>query len=257
MMTEDLNVTARGDVLCLAINRPRVRNALRRETYDALEQAVQTSTARCIVITGEGSAFCSGDDIQELMIPSGERAGMGPPRGKLTPAASVLAYTSTPVIAAVNGPAVGWGMELALLADVRIAGAAARFGEIFVRRGLSCDAPSLVRLTALVGRDWAARLLFTGDIIDAQAALRIGLVSEVTTDEDLLPAALDLASRIAASPPLAVRRMKEGLRKATEPDWEAVGRWVGASYDELFATEDHHEAVSAYLAKREVHFKGC
>ena len=141
-------------------------------------------------------------------------------------------------------------MELALLADLRVASERARFGELFVLRGLCCDVAGLGRLAGLVGRERAAELLFTGEIIDARRALEIGLVSRVVPHAELLPEALDLARRIAANPPLAVRRLKAGLREALDPDWHGLGEWVSRSLAELFRTEDHREGVRAFLEKR-------
>jgi enoyl-CoA hydratase len=161
-----------------------------------------------------------------------------------------------PVIAAVNGPAVGWGMELALLADVRVASERARFGELFVLRGLVSDVAGLGRLAGLVGRERAAELLFTGEVIDAAEAARIGLVSRVVPHEQLLPVAMELAGRIAANPPLAVQRAKAGLREALDPDWDALGAWVSASLADLFTTEDHREGARAFLEKRPPKFVG-
>jgi enoyl-CoA hydratase len=161
-----------------------------------------------------------------------------------------------PVIAAVNGAAVGWGMELAVLADIRVASERAKFGELFVKRGLCCDVAGLGRLASLVGREQAAELLFTGRVIDATEALRIGLVSRVVAHDALLPSALALAHEIADNPPLAVQRMKRGLREALDPDWASLGSWVSANLAELFRTSDHREGVAAFLEKREPVFRG-
>ena len=112
------------------------------------------------------------------------------------------------------------------------------------------------RLATIVGRDAAARLVFTGDVIDAGEALRIGLVSEVVQHDDLLPTALALAHKIAARPPLAVAALKEGMRSALDPDWHQLGAWVSSTLGELFQTEDHREGVKSFLEKREPHFVG-
>ncbi|MGZ4760096.1 MAG: enoyl-CoA hydratase/isomerase family protein, partial [Acidimicrobiales bacterium] len=160
------------------------------------------------------------------------------------------------VIAAVNGAAVGWGMELAVMADIRIASERARFGELFVKRGLNCDVAGLGRLAQLVGRETAAELLFTGRIIDAATARELHLVSRVVPHDELLPTALALADEIAANPPLAVQRIKEGLALALDPDWDEIGRWVSASLAELFQTEDHREGVASFLEKREPTYVG-
>ena len=249
----------------ITLDRPEARNALTWGMYADLERLVRdapTEGARCLIVTGADPAFCSGDDVRQVM--GGGAAGKAPladfgadartPR--LTPAADALLHTDLPVIAAVNGAAVGWGMELALMADIRIASDRARFGELFVLRGLVSDVAGLGRLAQLVGRERAAELLFTGDVIDAADAHAMRLVSRVVAHDDLLSTAHGLAARIAANPPLAVQRLKAGLRSAVDPDWGELGRWVSATLGELFQTEDHREGVRAFLDKRAPRFVG-
>lgn len=245
----------------ITLDRPEARNALTYGMYAELERLVRAAPSagvRCFLVTGADPAFCSGDDVRQVMG-SGEE-GKAPAvvdrTPRLTPAADALLHTDVPVVAAVNGPAVGWGMELALMADVRVASERARFGELFVLRGLVSDAPGLGRLAQLVGRERAAELLFTGDVIDAAEALRIGLVGRVVPHDELLPVARALATRIAANPPLAVQRLKAGLRRTLDPDWHELGAWVSASLAELFRTADHREGVRAFLEKRPPRFEG-
>jgi len=246
-----------GHVGIIRLNRPKARNALTYLTYRELEDAVRSTEARCLVITGVDPAFCSGDDVKQIMAgPDGPPAESLERTPRLTPAADALLSTNVPVIAAVNGAAVGWGMELALMADLRVASERAKFGELFVLRGLCCDVPGLGRLAQLVGREKATELLFTGDVIDAAEALRIGLVSRVAAHEDLMETALGLARRIAANPPLAVQRIKQGLRDALDPDWNALGEWVSRSLGTLFQTEDHKEGVRSFLEKRPARYLG-
>lgn len=246
-----------GDVGVITLARPGARNALTHRTYEELEEAVRGSNERCIVITGSDPAFCSGDDVKQIMVKDGaavaERLRAQP---RLTPAAATLLGTDIPVIAAVNGPAVGWGMELALMADLRIASERAAFGELFVKRGLCCDVAGLSRLAQLVGRESAAELLFTGRMVDAETALRLRLVSRVVPHLELMPAALALAHEIASNPPLAVKRLKAGLRLALDPDWQELGRWVSSSLADLFLTDDHQEGVRSFLEKRPPRFTG-
>jgi len=252
MSFEELDYEVRDQVGIITLNRPEARNALTFQTYAELERAVRETEARCLVITGTDPAFCSGDDVKKVMA-GGERPtveGTSLPR-RLTPAADALLHTDIPVIAAVNGAAVGWGMELALMADIRVASEKARFGELFVLRGLCCDAPGLGRLAQLVGREKAAEILFTGD-----EAKQIGLVSRVVPHADLMKTSLELAERIANNPPLAVQRIKAGLRIALDPDWSELGGWVSESLSELFRTEDHKEGVRAFLEKRPAHYLG-
>ena len=240
----------------ITINRPKARNALNWSAYAALESAVRDSTARCLIVTGTDPAFCSGDDVKQVM-----GGGDAPPistdhRPRLTPAADALLHTDIPVIAAVNGAAVGWGMELALFADIRVASEHAKFGELFVLRGLVSDVGGIGRLASLVGRERAAEMLLTGDVIDAAEALRIGMVGRVVPHGELMPTALGLAHRIAANPPLAVRALKRGLRRTVDPDWHELGEWVSTNLAELFRTEDHREGVRSFLEKRPPRFTG-
>src|SRR4051812_40248337 len=185
------DVEGKGGVITL--RRPEARNALTYTTYAELEDAVRSTSARCLVITGEDPAFCSGDDVKAIMAGGEKPPEPAPdaPRGpRLTPAAGALLYTDVPVVAAVNGAAVGWGMELSIMADLRVASEKAKFGELFVLRGLNCDVPGLGRLAQLVGREKAAELLFTGQVIDAQEALRIGLVGRVVPHDELMSSAM-------------------------------------------------------------------
>jgi enoyl-CoA hydratase/carnithine racemase len=250
-------------IATVTLDRPQVKNALNRELYDQLEQALRDAHSdpdvRCVVITGEGSAFCSGDDVKEIMLDPGTSAGIKrqrDPKPRPTPAAMAVLECDKPVIAAVNGAAVGWGMDLALFCDIRIASDRARFGELFIKRGLVSDLGGLWRLPQVVGPSKAAELLFTGDIIDAQEAERIGLVSRVVPHDELMPAALELARKIAANPPTAMRYMKQGLRMSTYGDAREIGAYVMQSLAYLFTTEDHREGALSFVEKRPPVFKG-
>ena len=172
------------------------------------------------------------------------------------PAAMAALECDKPVIAAVNGAAVGWGMELALYADIRIASERAKFAELFIKRGLVCDVGGFYRLPSIVGPAKAAELLFTGDVIDAEEAARIGLVREVAPHDELMERARALAARIAANPPLALRYMKEGLRRAAYGDPRELGGWAIEAIRRLMQTEDHKEGVASFLEKRPPVFQG-
>lgn len=256
-MPTELRYEEHDHVGVITLDRPEARNALTHTTYAELEDAVRSTTARCLVITGTDPAFCSGDDVKQVMAGAGDALASGLRRAPaLTPAADALLYTDVPVVAAVNGAAVGWGMELALMADLRVASERAKLGELFVHRGLCSDVPGIGRLAQLVGRERAAELLFTGRVVEASEARELGLVSRVVPHDQLMPTALELARAIAANPPLAVQRLKHGLRLALDPDWRELGAWVSQSLGELFQTADHREGVAAFLEKRPPRYEG-
>ncbi len=261
---QDVLYAVADHVATITLNRPHRRNALNYNAYDQLERAFRTATAdpevRCVVVTATDPAFCSGDDVGEIMAGPkafSSRAAEAPPvRHTPTPAAMAALECDKPVIAAVNGAAVGWGMELALFADIRICSDKARFAELFIKRGLVSDVGGFYRLPAIVGPAKAAELLFTGEVIDAAEALRIGLVSEVVPHADLMTRAYALAGKIACNPPLALRFMKEGLNRSAYGDPREIGAWAIETIRKLMKTEDHKEGVASFMEKREPVFTG-
>ena len=260
---ETLDCVIDAHVCTVTIDRPERRNALNRTAYAELEivfrEIQREPEVRAVVLTGRDPAFCSGEDVKEMMTgePAPESLSrLTAVRPAPTPAAAAVLDCDRPIIAAVNGAAVGWGMDLSLFADFRIASEHAKFGELFVKRGLVADLGGLLRLPRLVGPERAAELLFTGDVIDAATAERYGLVSDVVEHAELMPRARSLADRIAANPPLAVRHLKEGLRRSYWQDYEELGSWISQTLGVLFRTEDHREGVQSFLEKRPAVFKG-
>jgi enoyl-CoA hydratase/carnithine racemase len=249
-----------GGIATVTLNRPERRNALNRRAYAEVEAAFVHAGAaaevRCVLVTGADPAFCAGEDVKEMMTGEPRPAPEATRTFAPTPAAMAVLECAKPVIAAVNGSAVGWGMELALYADIRIASERASFAELFIKRGLVCDVGGFTRLPAIVGPAKAAELLMTGDPIDAAEALRIGLVSEVTAHAGLMGAARALAARIAVNPPLALIAMKEGLRRSAFPRDREIGAWAIETIYRLFATEDHREGVRSFLERRAPVFTG-
>ncbi len=249
-------------VATITLDRPHRRNALNPRAYAELEAAflhVQTDAqVRCVIVTGAEASFCSGEDVVEMLTGKGPAKSASAPRIRqaVTPAALAALNCDRPIIAAVNGPAVGWGMELALFADIRIAADTAKFAELFIKRGLIADIGGMWRLPAIVGPSKAAELLFTGDVIDAAEALRIGLVTKVVPFADLMAEANAMAARIAANPPLALRYMKEGLRRTSYGDPHDIGGWAIETIFKLMGTADHREGVASFLEKRAPVFRG-
>ena len=255
-------------VATVTLNRPDRMNAA---TFDLGEQllacvarAERDDDVRVVILTGAGKGFCAGDDVEAAWGDprmAETLAELGSVRPPLTPESSALLGATKPLIAAVNGVAIGIGVDLTICCDFRIASEAARFGLFYVKMGLMADVPSYWRLPQLVGYEKAAELLMTGELIDAAEALRIGLVSRVVPPDELLTAAGELARRIAAHPPLAVRHIKEGLRRGagrSYTDLADLGTFVGNGLARLFATTDQREGMSAFLAKpkRTAQFKG-
>lgn len=269
-----VSVRAVGDVLydvadhvaTITFNRPEKLNAATFDMAEELQAAFRDVDAddavRAVVVTGAGRAFCAGDDVEKAWGDPRMEATLrwlSDVRPGLTPEAAMFLECRKPTIAAVNGAAVGIGMDFALLCDLRLASEHAKFSQLFVKLGLMADTTGYWRLPQLVGYAKAAELLFTGDVIDALEAERIGLVSRVLPADDLLPAAHELAGRIAANPPQAVRFIKEGLRRAVgRPYGELaeVGSFVANGLAHLFTTEDHKEAATAFLEKRPATFTG-
>ncbi len=265
MTFNELIYQKKNHVAFITLNRPEARNALTMNTYQELETALTDADTdhdvRVVVITGAGKGFCSGDDVKQVMLdPDRQQKRKEHQKrqvsAKPTPAAALLMRMIKPVIAAVNGPAVGWGMDLALMCDIRIASKNASFGEIFVLRGLIPDIGGILCLPRLVGPSKAYELLFTGDVISAEKALEIGLVSQITPPEELIGAVTLLAEKIAGNPPLAVRRIKEGVRRGLGYNVDKLGEYITNSLSVLFETEDHTEGATAFVEKRKPVFKG-
>jgi 2-(1,2-epoxy-1,2-dihydrophenyl)acetyl-CoA isomerase len=250
----------RGPVALLTLNRPDTRNALSgEEVFAAFEQVFERlntdMTVRAAVLTGAGSAFCSGGNVAEMR----DRSGMfgGSPeqvaanyRAGIQRIPRAFQKLSVPIIAAVNGAAIGAGNDLACMCDIRIAASTARFAESFVKLGIVPGDGGCWFLPRVVGFSRAAELALTGDTIGADEALRIGLVSRVVAPEALIDEALALAQRIAANPAQVLRWTKQLLQQARtstlDEALDAAGQFQGLAHQ----TADHAEAVQAFFDKR-------
>ena len=263
MTYECLLYEVKEGIATLTLNRPDRLNALggtlREDLFDAVTRAAADADVRVMVVTGAGKGFCAGGDVKAM---SEAKAGSRerPLIEKIAPGRdrTLLAMREAPqpIIAAVNGAAAGAGMNLALGCDIRIASTEARFAQAFVRRGLHPDWGGTYFLPRVVGMAKACEMIFTGDLIDAVEALRLGLVSRVVRPEELLPAAYDLARRIAAGPPVAIRLAKQSLYANAESDLRAALQTETMAQNVCFDTEDASEGIRAFVEKRAPVFRG-
>ena len=263
MAYEDITLEkSRTGVALLTLNRPQRLNAVRWQSWDEIEDAVQRLTTdegvRVLVITGSGRGFCAGTDLVESRplpdLPAVGRSGRH--RGPHASTAKLIACP-IPTIAAVNGVAAGAGLSLCLACDVRIASEAARFSAIWSQRGLLADFGGTYLLPRIVGMAKGLELMYTGDIIDAQEALRIGLVSQVVPSDDLMPTALALAERLAQGAPIALELVKRLAYRQWLAELEEQGR-VEEVYQRTrtMDSQDAQEGVRSFMEKREPRFEG-
>lgn len=244
----------------ITLNRPERMNALDLRTIveldHAIERAANRQSVRCLLLTGNGRGFSAGADVKEWGSGGGEDEdgdGWVPRAHRVM---TRLHRLSKPVIAAVNGVAVGAGCDLALVADLRIASTTARFGQAYVRVGYCPDAGGSYLLPQLIGPTKAAELIFTGRIIDAQEADRLGLLNALVEPDALLPAARDLALRLAKGPTVAIGLAKENLRLNRNLAFEDALRNERRAGERCGMTEDSREGLRAAQEKREPVFTG-
>jgi enoyl-CoA hydratase/carnithine racemase len=212
---------------------------------------------RVVILTGEGKAFSAGGDLDGFLSRSIKHQEQGGAKELFyNDMARTFLGVETPLIAAVNGPAVGGGFTLSLTCDLRIASEEARFGAVFARVGLSPEYGSSFLLSRIVGLTKASELVLTARIIDAQEALAIGLVNEVVPGNELIRRAREVAQQIASLPPLAVRMAKRALRHGLESTLSQALDYEEIVETHCFSSLDHREAVRAFLEKRTPDFKG-
>lgn len=248
-----------GPIVTLTMNRPDIRNALTGNTavdefVDAFARISRDASVRAVVVTGAGPAFSSGGNLKDMrehltagMVPVRTRDAYRHGIQRLTLAAYNV---EVPTIAAVNGPAVGAGCDLACMCDIRVAAERATFAESFVRVGLIPGDGGAWLLPRVIGMSKAAEMAFTGDALSAAEALRLGLVSRVVPDGDVLPEARRLAARIAENPGQALRMTKRLLREAQHARLETILEMSAAFQALAHTTREHEEAVNAFLEKR-------
>ncbi|OBY87395.1 enoyl-CoA hydratase/carnithine racemase [Delftia sp. 60] len=259
-----LNIARDGAIWTLTMNQPETRNALTGNT--AVEEFVQVcdeirrdASVKAVILTGAGPIFSSGGNVKDMqrffddaLTPDAIREEY---RQGIQRIPRALNQLDVPVICAVNGPAIGAGLDLTCMCDIRIASETATFAESFVRVGIVPGDGGAWLLPRAVGRAKAAEMAFTGEAIDAQQALACGLVSRVVPADQLLPTARALADKIAANPGAVMRMTKRLLREGEHSTLESLLE-LSAGYQALaHKTADHREAVMAFVEKRKPRFQ--
>ena len=263
LVTHEIN--AKG-VVTLTLNDPDTRNAISdlpmiEALLEALDRANTDPASRVIILTGTGKAFSSGGNIKKMGAPGGLNHPL-PAKTRLSYRHGIqrlplaIEAMEIPVIAAVNGPAIGAGCDLTCMCDIRVAGEAAVFAESFVRLGIVPGDGGAWLLPRIVGFSKASEMALTGDMVDAQEALKIGLVSRVVPDANLIVTAHEIADKIAAHPTHAVRMTRRLLREGCNQSLASVLELSAAFQALAHATADHEEAVQAFIARRPPEFTG-
>lgn len=261
----DLRYDLDGPVARITLDRPTARNAYSEAMVDGLVRAIDLAErddgVRCIVLTGEGPAFSAGGDLKRMLQKEGMFAG-GPADLRRRYVDGIqriprrLTLAEKPVVAAINGPAIGAGLDLACMCDLRLAARGAQFGSTFVKVGLVPGDGGAYFLARAVGFSRALELMLTGRLVDADEAERIGLVHRVVAPDELLSAAHALARELAALPAVAVRLTKRAAYRSYDLDVDAALE-VAAAYQGISQnTADHREAVAAMLERRPPRFTG-
>jgi enoyl-CoA hydratase len=247
-------------VAVVTINRPEALNALSKDILEELGLAFaaieKNETVACVILTGSGAkAFVAGADIAAMQSMNAVAAEDFARLGHAVLRA--IENFPKPVIAAVNGFALGGGCELAMACDIRIAAENARFGQPEVNLGVIPGFGGTLRLSRLVGKGRAKELIFTGDMIDAHEAYRIGLANKVVAADELLSTAHSMAAKISSKAPVAVRFAKQSVDSGLEMDLDRAGCAEASLFGLCFATADQKEGMQAFLDKRPAKFTGC
>jgi len=252
-----------GPIATLTLNRPERMNAISGPMLAALSERLIEANAdrdvRVLILTGAGRGFCAGLDLVDATSGSGIGGGGGAMPATLdlrTAPPTVLHSIDKPVIAALNGGAAGYGMDLALGCDIRIAGRRAKLAAAFTKRGVLPESGGTWLLPRLVGWAKAAEIIFTGRTLDAAQCLELGLVNAVVDDDALAGEARKLASEIAANAPLAVQGAKRMMRMAQGESFDDHVHHVYLQLLPLFQSQDFREGLKSFLEKREPKFQG-
>ena len=259
MSFENLLVDRDGAVAVLTVNRPRVLNALNTQTLDELRRAIlelkRDEAVHAVVLTGAGEkSFVAGADINELAVQTPTSGREHAVRGQHV--LDLIEHMGKPVIAAINGYALGGGCELAMACTIRIAADTAKLGQPEINLGIIPGYAGTQRLARIVGRGRALELLLTGDPISAQEAHRLGLVNRVVPAASLMREAKALAATLAAKAPVAVRYILEAVHKGLEMPFPQAQIFEATLFGLVASTDDMREGTKAFLEKRMPDFKG-
>lgn len=261
-MSEHIQLAEADGILTITLNRPDRLNAfvghMRRDLAEALEHAASDRNVRVAVITGAGRAFCAGGDIAFMaeLMQRREAEEFSRILGAGRRVILAIRQMTKPVIASINGPASGAGCNLALACDLRIAASDATFSQSFAKVGLHPDWGGTYFLPRLVTPNKACEMFFLGESINAEEALRLGIVNQVVAPEDLESATLQLAQRLRAAPPIALAAAKHAVYMSQAAELEEMLRYETEVQLRCFNSDDAHEGVRAFLEKREPKFTG-
>lgn len=261
----DLEVTHRDAVRCLTLNRPQSKNGLTIELCSAIIQALDEAgrdpAVRTVVLTGRGESFCSGLDLKAAvaMVQSLQNSGdgAGPSdqllRERFHGMIRAVRRIEKPVVALLDGPAVGFGCDLALACDLRFGTARASFAEVFVKRGLMPDGGGTYSLPRLIGVSKALEMMLLGDSVGAEEAARLGLLNRIVADTE---SAWELLRRLAAGPPLVLSAIKRAVYAALGSSFDAALEVEVSEQMRLLRSNDCAEGMSAFFNKRPPQFTG-
>lgn len=265
-MSEIIRLDRDGSIATLTLTRPDAMNALGDQgdgdaVADACAQIARDPTIRVAILTGEGRAFSAGGNVKAMLAGEGNFAGNPAMvregyRGNIHKALRALHGLDVPLIAAVNGPAIGLGCDLCCLADIRIASTKASFGVTFLKVGIIPGDGGTWILPRVIGMSRAAEMFYTGRVINAQQASEWGLVSLVVEPEELMRETLALASEIAQQPPYQLRATKTLLRQGQSVSYDTMLELAASTQGLMHHTEDHKEGARAILEKRPAVFTG-
>jgi len=265
-MNEWLKFEKEGHIVTLTMNRPEIRNPLGEsddvKNFEEASSLINNDRdVRCVILTGEGAAFSAGGNVKNMKEKKGNFSGSSVAlreryRYGIHRIVRAVWNIEVPVIAAVNGAAVGLGNDVACLADIRIASKNARFGVTFLKIGLIPGDGGAWLLPKIIGLSMASELLFTGKLINSDQAKECGLISEVFEESKLIIEANNLAQSIVKQPPDALRMTKKLLREGMISNFETMLEMSANMQALMHLTEDHEEAITAFFEKRDGNFKG-